>query len=133
MSIYLDSCLWIYYYDHTGVFHIRAMNRLAQLAAVGGQIACSDLVRLECRVKPMQLGDAAKLATFDALFSRSDLRLIPLTTLVYDRETQTRARHGFKLGDSLHLAAAVEAGCDSFLTNDARLAAFCDINVEVLP
>jgi predicted nucleic acid-binding protein len=37
------------------------------------------------------------------------------------------------LADSLHLAAAVEGGCDRFLTNDARLSRFPDIPVEVLP
>jgi len=41
--------------------------------------------------------------------------------------------HKFKLGDSIHLAAAVEAGCDRFLTNDTRLSKFPDITVEVLP
>ena len=30
-------------------------------------------------------------------------------------------------------AAAVEVGCDRFLTNDTRLSAFADIAVEVLP
>ncbi|HJT34291.1 MAG TPA: hypothetical protein VJ783_19765 [Pirellulales bacterium] len=39
----------------------------------------------------------------------------------------------FKLGDSLHLATAVEGGCDRFLTNDNRLSHFTDIVVEVLP
>jgi hypothetical protein len=37
------------------------------------------------------------------------------------------------LADSLHLAAAVEAGCDRFLTNDTRLSAFTALPVEVLP
>lgn len=39
----------------------------------------------------------------------------------------------YSLADSLHLAAAVEAGCDRFLTNDQRLAAFPDMTVELLP
>ncbi len=33
----------------------------------------------------------------------------------------------------IHLAAAVEAGCEVFLTNDFRLARFTDLTVEVLP
>jgi hypothetical protein len=33
----------------------------------------------------------------------------------------------------LHLAAAIEAGCDRFLTNDNRLTTFPDLPVEVLP
>jgi predicted nucleic acid-binding protein len=52
---------------------------------------------------------------------------------VYDRATLIRARHNFKLGDSLHLAAAVESGSGVFLTNDVRLGRFPDLAVEVLP
>jgi predicted nucleic acid-binding protein len=35
--------------------------------------------------------------------------------------------------DSLHLAAAIELGCDRLLTNDARLNNFPEISVEILP
>jgi predicted nucleic acid-binding protein len=111
----------------------RAVTRLAALAAAGDTVAVSDLSRLECRVRPMRLADAAKLADFDTFFARPDVHLVPLTTAVYDRATAIRATHNYKLADSLHLAAAVESGCNVFLTNDVRLAAFPDITVEVLP
>ena len=133
MRIYCDSCIPIYFYDHTGPFNVRAVHRLAALASAGDQIAVSDLVRLECRVKHLMTHDAAKLAVFDTFFARPDVRLVPITTAVFDRATLIRATHGIKLGDSLHLAAAVEARCDRFLTNDGRLSAFTAIPVEVLP
>ncbi len=119
MRIYLDSCIPIYFYDHTGPFNVRAANRLATLAAAGDQIAVSDLVRLECRVQSIKNRNSAKLAVYDAFFGRPDVRIVPITTAVFDLATAIRAAHGFKLGDSLHLAAATEARCDLFLTNDA--------------
>ena len=79
MVIYCDSCIPIYYFDHTGPLNIRAAHRLAVFAAAGDLIAASDLVRLECRVKPISVGDAAKLAVFDAFFTRPDVRLVPMT------------------------------------------------------
>ena len=118
------ACILIYFYDHTGPFNVRAMNRLAALAAVGDRIAVSDLVRLECRVKPFKNHDAAKVAVFDAFFGRPDVEIVPITTAVFDRAMTIRAVHSFKLGDSLHLAAATEARCDGFLTNDIRLSTF---------
>jgi predicted nucleic acid-binding protein len=133
MLIYFDSVIIIYLFDHIGPFNVRATNRLAALVAAGDSIAASDLSRLECRVQPIRLGDAAKLAVFDAFFARPDVQLVPITTAVFDRATQLRATHNFKLGDSLHLAAAVEAGCDAFLTNDTRLSRCTEIPVEVLP
>lgn len=84
-------------------------------------------------MKPLKLGAVTTLADFDAFFTRPDVRLVPITTAVFDRATVIRATYNFKLADSLHLAAAVEAGCDRFLTNDTRLSAFTDIPVEVLP
>ncbi len=39
----------------------------------------------------------------------------------------------YGLADALHLAAAIESGCDVFLTNDDQLANFPDITVEELP
>ncbi|HEX4610339.1 MAG TPA: hypothetical protein VH092_19270 [Urbifossiella sp.] len=39
----------------------------------------------------------------------------------------------YGLADALHLAAAIESGCDRFLTNDGQLANFPDILVEELP
>jgi predicted nucleic acid-binding protein len=78
------------------------------------------------------LDDKVKLAGFDAFFARPDVQRAPLTTAVYDRATVLRARHNFKLADSLHLAAAIEGGCDRLLTNDYRLSRCTDIAVEVL-
>jgi predicted nucleic acid-binding protein len=133
MVIYCDSVILMYYFDYSGPFNVRAANRLAALAAASDQLAVSDLVRLECRVKPVKDGDATKLATYDAFFARPDVRLVPITSATFDRATLLRAKHNFKLADSLHLAAAIEASCDRFLTNDARLSRCKDISIEVLP
>src|SRR5579862_8907785 len=111
MLVYLDSCLLMYFYDHTGPFNVRATTRLMALAAAGDRLAVSDLVRLECRLKPVRTGDTAKRAVYDAFFIRPDVHVVPITTAVFDRATLIRATHLFKLGDSLHLAAAAEAGC----------------------
>ena len=123
----------MYVLDHVGPFNIRATRRLAALAAAGDRIAISDLVRLEYRVLPIKNADKTKLSLFDGFCARPDVRLAPITRSVFDRATTIRATHNFKLADSLHLAAAVEGGCDRVLTNDNRLSAFADIPVEVLP
>jgi predicted nucleic acid-binding protein len=133
MRIYFDSVIAIYLLDHTGSFQARAAARLTVLESAGDGIAVSVLTRLECRVKPLALGDATKLAGFDAFFTRPDVLKVPLTTAVYERATLLRARYNFKLADSLHLAAAIENGCDQLLTNDTRLSRCTDIAVEVLP
>jgi predicted nucleic acid-binding protein len=41
--------------------------------------------------------------------------------------------HNFATVDALHLATAIEHGCQVFLTHDNRLARCTDLIVEMLP
>jgi predicted nucleic acid-binding protein len=133
MRVYCDSVILIYFLEGTPPFKALATARLATMAAGGDILAVSDLVRLECRMQPIRLRNAVQLAEYDNLFVQPNVECVPITTAVFDRATNIRAAHNFRLADSLHLAAAAAAGCDRFLTNDARLSAFTTIPVEVLP
>jgi predicted nucleic acid-binding protein len=133
MRVYLDSVIVIYFVEGPAPFQTRAQAHLTRLRATGDQPVISDLVRLECWVKPFRLKDAALRADYDKFFAAADVIHAPLHSPAYERAAQIRADWKFRLGDSLNLAAAVEAKCDRFLTNDHRLKAFPDIAVEVLP
>jgi predicted nucleic acid-binding protein len=132
MLIFCDSVILIYFCDHQGPLQAKAATRLGSLWTAGDEIAVSDLVRLECRVNPMKAKDAARLAVFDTLFTKTGVVKIPMTTTVFDRATVIRADHGFKTMDSINLATAVEGGCHGFLTHDLALKNFPDIPVEIL-
>jgi predicted nucleic acid-binding protein len=133
MRIYCDSAILIYYFEGTPSFKARATARLGTLWTAGDTLTISDLVRLECRMLPIRRNDAVRLGDYDNLFLQQSVTHIPITRNVFDRATTIRAVHNFKLADSLHLATAVEGGCDRFLTNDSRLSAFTGIHVEALP
>jgi predicted nucleic acid-binding protein len=132
MLVYLDTVICICAVEGSPSFQARARARIAAARAAGDQPAISDLTWLECRVKPVRLGDAAALADMDAFLTASDVRRVPMPLAVYDRACTIRALHNFKLADALHLATAVEAACGMFLTNDLRLSRFSDIPVETL-
>ena len=132
MLDYIDGAILIYHYDG-GPFQAPAVRWLAALKAAGDELAISDLVRMECRVGPLCSGDETKLKIFDGFFARPDIRTASLTPAVFDRAAQIRADRGFKTPDAIHLAAAVESGCDRFLTNDLRLSRFAGLAVETLP
>jgi predicted nucleic acid-binding protein len=133
MLVYLDSVILIYYIEQKGVFRARAARRLSSLLASGDEVAISDLVRMECRIGPLRSGDQSGLADFDLFFGSPDIHHVPLTPAVFDLAAEIRALYRLKTPDSIHLAAAVESGCDRFLTHDARLSRFNRINVEILP
>jgi predicted nucleic acid-binding protein len=133
MLVYLDAVICIYAVEGTLGFQTRARARLAAMRAVGDRPAISDLTWLECRLKPIRLGDAVALADMEAFLTASDVVRVPMPTAVYERACHIRALFNYKLADALHLAAACEGGCGLFLTNDLRLTGFPDIPVEVLP
>jgi len=118
MIVFLDSVIVIYLIEGPDAFRVRAKARLAEVTAANDQTATSHLTRLECRIKPIRLNDASLLADYDAFFNGPDLLMISLPEPVFERATVIRARYGFKLGDSLNLATAVEHGCGRFLTLD---------------
>ncbi len=133
MRLYLDTVICVYAVEGTPPFQARARARLAAMRAAGDAPAISDLTWLECRVRPIRLGDAAGLADMESFLTASDVVRVPMPGAVHERACRIRALHNYGLADSLHLAAAVEGGCGLFLTNDHRLSGFTDIPVEILP
>lgn len=81
---------------------------------------------------PYRSNDAAAIADFDDFFRNRLVAVLTVDRAVCDRAARIRAAFPFKTPDALHLAAAVEAGCDVFLTNDQQLTQFTGIAVEVI-
>jgi len=136
---FLDSCIFIYWVEGPAPFDGRVLAHLAKLQNLGHRFAISELTRLECLVKPLGLKDAALLLDYERMFLAPNVTFVPLSAPVYERAALIRGTQTLASGkrystqDALHLAAAVQAGCSSFLTNDHRLAGFPDITVEELP
>ncbi len=129
MRYYLDTSPILYTVQDMQPF---AAAVEAKLSVSGITLITSELARLECRVLPLRNGNLGLLREFDEYFANTIAELIPLTREVIDRATEIRAQHNFKTPDSLHLAAAVVANCDIFLTNDLRLNRFASLTIEVV-
>jgi len=129
VRVYLDSAPIIYLIENVSPY----VDLLAQRLSSGDvRQVCSDLTRLECRVKPLRDDETALLTAFDTYFAEIISETVPLSRTVIDRATEIRARYGVKTPDAIHLACAIVAKCDLFLTNDKQLARFNEIAVEVV-
>jgi predicted nucleic acid-binding protein len=131
MNAYLDTVIVIYAIEGDANFRSRAHARLAIAGSDGDTATTSDLTRLECLIKPLRTKNARLGTEYLQFLGKTDV--VSLTAAVIDKAAEIRAQFGFSLADSIHLAAAVGAGCDSFLTNDTRLSRFQEIVVEILP
>ena len=118
MRTFIDTCIVVYLVEGDVKVHAIALERFAEER----EWVVSDLVRMECRVGPMRRGDAEMLARFERFFTSPRLRCVPLGRPIIDRATELRATSGMKPLDALHVATALETGCEAFWTNDLRLA-----------
>jgi len=73
--IYLDSCLLIYAIEHDPVFGERVIKAID--TDEDGEFAISPLVKLECLVKPLELGNTALKQYYEAAFET--LEILPMT------------------------------------------------------
>ena len=85
-------------------------------------LVTSTLTLLEVLVVPYRAGNAQLADRYESLLTRSrGLRLIDISRDLVRASAQLRATIGVKTPDALQLAAALLAGCTSFVTNDRRL------------
>jgi len=129
VRLYLDTAPVIYTVEQVPTFSEWVDVRLSAPDTV---LVASDLTRLECRVKPLRDGNTELLKEYDTFFERAVAEIVALSREVIDRATEIRAQYEFKTPDAIHLAVALTASCDAFLTNDHRLDRFGDVAVEVI-
>jgi predicted nucleic acid-binding protein len=141
---YLDTVIVIYAVEGTPSDQQRALDYLNALEAAGHRFAVSELTLTECLVPVFGPGGGQRLSDFSRFFHGPNLRTVSLTAAMHTRASAIRGGHTYPtsppapprrygLADALHLAAAIESGCDVFLTNDDQLSKFPDIAVEKLP
>jgi len=131
--VYLDACTIIYLVEAENPFHTLVAQRIAELDATPDSVLLtSRLSLLECRIAPLRGKDQDLLLRYDKFFEAARLEIIELTADVVEQATRLRARGGFRTPDALHLASAIAAEADVFLTGDVGLESCSEIEVEVL-
>jgi predicted nucleic acid-binding protein len=97
-------------------------RRIAALIGSAGSPAQartgSVLLLPEVLGKPLRDGAAGEIRVLAGLLARLDLRPVDLATA--ELATSLSARYRLRAADAAHLAAAVAAGADRFITNNQR-------------
>ena len=91
----------------------------AEATAATGAIAGTGSVLLipELLAKPMRDGTESEIEALAVLLGRLELR--PVDEAVAELAAALGAVHGLRAADAIHLATAVAAGADRFITNNS--------------
>jgi len=81
---------------------------------------------------PLRNEDHALLADYDRFFGADGVELIEVSRDVIDLAASLRAQFSFKTPDAIHLATALHAGANVFLTADAALQRCPGITIELV-
>lgn len=93
------------------LFPVAAVAGSAVLAGVGSVLLVPELL-----TKPLRDGADDELEELAALLARLDLR--PVDSATADLAASLGAAYGLRAVDAVHLATAVSAGADRFITNN---------------
>jgi predicted nucleic acid-binding protein len=105
--------------DHPLAPRVRALFPPGGPAATGRVAGTGSVLLLpELLTKPLRRGQADVVDALLALLSRLDLR--PADTTTAELAATLGASYGLRAADAVHLATAVTAGADRFITNNAR-------------
>ena len=130
--MYLDSRIVIYLTEGSADMRERIGRQLLQSAEAAPTVTFTDLSRLECRVKPLAIGNATLLADYESFFTTPGYVKSVIDTATFDMATELRAHYGLKTPDALHLAAAIASDCEELWTNDKRLVRAADSRVRIV-
>ena len=95
MSLFLDTNIVVYLIERTPGFWPTAVARIQAQLSQGERLVVSDLVRMECRVRPLRMNDPITLAAFDGYFGSEQVEVVPITAAVCDRAAAIRRATGF--------------------------------------
>ncbi len=131
--LYVEAAPLIYYVEEHPVY-VQRMEAIISFIENTPIEAVSSVISLaEVLNQPIKLGrNDLEKAYRDILISGEYFRLLPVVQSIAESAARLRAYHNLRTPDALHIATALDAQCDAFLTNDNGLKRITQVRVLVL-
>jgi predicted nucleic acid-binding protein len=130
---YLDANIFIYAVEAYPQFAAWLTELFTRIDRAEIMAATSEMTLAELLVGPFREGNPIKEAEcFSIVQNRPGLQVYPMDRDVLIEAARLRASGSLKLPDALHVASALQSGCEVLLTNDHRLRTVTAIQVELL-
>lgn len=132
-KVYFDTNVLIYLIENHPDYHDKIVSLIAELDELDCTVITSELTLAECLVKPFAEDDEQSQAVYKDSIKNSDfLKVKPVSKKILIEAARLRSVFKNKLPDSIHLATALESGCDVFVGNDKKIKAGDAIGLIVL-
>ena len=105
----------------------------AYAEANGIALMTSEIAIGECLYGAYKRERTESAERFETLFAEIGIfHLVPVAMDIVKRAAWIGATHRIKLVDALHVASAIETGCDAFITNDKAIRSTPDLAIVQL-
>jgi predicted nucleic acid-binding protein len=129
----IETAPFIYYTESRPVYVDKMRDIFRRIDEIQFTVVCSAIALSECLTKPLRENDLTLVDAYNNLFENTyGLTVVSVDLEIVRRSAELRAKYGLKTPDALHVATALEAGCQAFLTNDMGLKRVTEIQVLVL-
>ena len=118
----IDTAIFVYFIEENARYFSVIEPLFREIDEGRRKVVTSTLTLLEVLVVPYRFGNQELAERYEDFLSRSSgVRMIEISRDHLRAAAEVRAATGAKTPDALQLAAALGAGCATFLTNDRRL------------
>jgi predicted nucleic acid-binding protein len=131
--LYMETAPFIYYTESRAIYVDKMRAVFREVSGGHLQVMTSAVTIPETLMKPLQSNDMMLVNRYRTMFYRTrGISVIPVTSTAGNIAAELRARYNLRTPDALHIASAVDVGCQAFLTNDAALKRVKEISVLIL-
>ena len=131
--VFIDTAPIIYYLQHDKLYFKLANDIFWHFQKSSASLVSSDITIEEYCVRPYKSNDLLLIHALEGFVRDAKIEIVHTSWKIATRAAHIRAEYpAFKAMDSLQIAAAMESGCDLFLTNDKQLRQFDGIRCMTL-
>lgn len=131
--VYLDTNVFIYAIEEYPAFANALDEFFGNIDAGELRAFTSELTLAEVLVRPLMDGNLEIQAAYQQALQNSDgFEVVPVSREVLIEAARLRSIANLRLPDAIHGATAILNGCQTFLTNDRRLAVLPGVDVTLL-
>jgi predicted nucleic acid-binding protein len=131
--LYIETAPFIYFTEARAVYADKMRAIFAEVSGGRLQVMTSAVTIPETLMKPLQANDTPLVTRYRTMFYHSKgISVVSVSSSAGDLAAELRARYNLRTPDALHVACAIDTGCDAFLTNDAGIKRVSEIRILIL-